>query len=126
MVLPRPTSTLRLFASRSKSWARLTGVWRNWRLGATRFCSCSKSTAPAWPCRGRCKQPKRAEMISSKRRNEHGNRAADSGQPQKCAEEYWSKNQHCASANSYRHGLSLQADDGQSSDEVEALAQRII
>ena len=31
-----------------------------------------------------------------------------------------------ASANSYRHGLSLQADDGQSSDEVEALAQRII
>src|SRR3954468_6489841 len=31
-----------------------------------------------------------------------------------------------ASANSYRHGLSLQADDGQSSDEIEALAQRII
>src|SRR3954462_3979198 len=31
-----------------------------------------------------------------------------------------------ASANSYRHGLSLQAEDGQSSDEIEALAQRMI
>jgi hypothetical protein len=31
-----------------------------------------------------------------------------------------------ASANSYRHGLSVQADDGQNSDEVGTLAQRII
>lgn len=31
-----------------------------------------------------------------------------------------------ASANSYRHGLSVQADDGQNSDEVEALAQPMI